>query len=415
MLLPPGGAVLRPEVVLLDRQADSLLPFIRGRPRGPEGGQWSILDCDEDGQVGECCFVWMCRVWGVWPSVSQLYTSPLPRWILSKQVSRRVDTEADDDLAAAIQQLMRRLGSGTETATDGGGLHVLLAEDLGSGSGTVGALLDAARMTDASGRAVPAPPDMVPLLLAVNSAAGRLAAALAAEGRQGEGDGEDGGDGGDGGIGPSPLLLQVGCILEPSMLVGSGRRWRARTSSVAALDTNPPSPSAASPSMRSSGGASGYIHAMGERDRGCGLVLGVTRQHIGAQQQLIAGEGVQVREPAPLPPVSHCIDRLGCAVCGSTGQIPSLISPRLPLPLKHTKLIYDSFPAFRWALGRCWPRAARSCCARACRASSAVSAPSPAPRHRPLPAASSPVPAEEKEEEAGGGACSLSARRHASG
>ena len=201
---------------------------------------------------------------------------------------------------------------------------MLLAEDLGSGSGTAGALLDAARMTDASGRAVPAPPDMVPLLLAVNSAAGRLVAALEAGGRQGGGDGEDGGDdgdGGDGGMGPSSLLLQVCCILEPSMLVGSGRRWRARSSSVAALDTNPPSPSAASPSMRSSGGASGYIHAMGERDRGCGLVLGITRQHIGAQQQLISGDGVQVREP-PLPPVSHCIDCLGRAVCGSTGQIP---------------------------------------------------------------------------------------------
>ena len=58
-------------------------------------------------------------------------------------------------------------------------------------------------MTDASGRVVPAPPEMVPLLLAVNSAAGRLGIALraVAEGHE-DGEAEDGGGG-------ARLVLQV--------------------------------------------------------------------------------------------------------------------------------------------------------------------------------------------------------------
>ena len=64
LLLPPGGAVLRPEVALLACQADSLLPVIRGRLWGPEGGQWSVLDCDVDSQVWGCCHVCGCAGFG---------------------------------------------------------------------------------------------------------------------------------------------------------------------------------------------------------------------------------------------------------------------------------------------------------------------------------------------------------------
>lgn len=265
---------------------------------------------------------------------------PSPRPHIPIQVSSRIDPDADDDLAMAIQRLMRSLGSGTDT--DGGGLHVLLAEDSGSGSGTEGALLDAARMTDASGRAVPAPPDMVPLLLAVNSAAGRLAAALSAGGRREAGeDGEDGGedgDGGDGSIGPASLSLQVGCILEPAMLVGSGRRRQASPSSLG-TGTNPPSPAAASLSMQGSGGG-GYLCGADEGDRGGGLVLGVSRQYVGDQQQLISGEGVQVRELLQaILPASHCPQRLGCAVSvlpvsSVCGNIARPLQPPMKTPRK---------------------------------------------------------------------------------
>ena len=84
------------------------------------------------------------------------------------QVLDRVDATADADLARAIWALVAHLGgSGTtgkeEDGAGFGGLHVMLSEEAISNNPGILAgipLLDAARMTDASGRTVPAPPEV---------------------------------------------------------------------------------------------------------------------------------------------------------------------------------------------------------------------------------------------------------------
>lgn len=221
-------------------------------------------------------------------------------------------SEADLDLALAIQALVRLMGS----STDYQGLHLLPA-NAGPSSFAPDQIIEAALVADAAkgGRSVPAPPELVPLALEVNACASRLRKALAAAAA-----GDDEGNVVDEEDGPSlffggeaPLTLSVACTFEPS-IAPAGPLASSKSTSKATRPVSGQAPtSPSSPTVRRITGGDDLIpEDEGGADEdpqgssGGSLLVSIMQQELPGSQGAPSPE-----ESLPLGPVDTL--RLGCS------------------------------------------------------------------------------------------------------